>query len=54
MQPELEQMKKQVRVEVMNNRVKINKEMEKAQKDLIKQEKEYKIEMKQLVRGEDI
>jgi membrane-associated protease RseP (regulator of RpoE activity) len=54
LQPELEHLNKQVQVEVMNHRVEINKEIEKAQKDLIKQEKEYKIEMRQLVPGADI
>jgi serine protease Do len=53
-QPELEQLRKQVQVEVQNHRLEINKDLEKAQKELIKQQKEYKIEMKQFVRDADI
>jgi serine protease Do len=53
-QPELEQLKKEVQEEVLNQRVEIKKEMQKVQKDLIKQQKELKIEMKKIVRDADI
>jgi hypothetical protein len=52
--PEMEQLKKQVQGEVMNRQVEINKEMEKAQKDLVKQQKQFKIEIKKFVRDADI
>ena len=50
----MEQLKKQVQGEVMNRQVEINKEMEKAQKDLVKQQKQFKIEIKKFVRDADI
>ncbi len=54
LQPEMEQLKKEVQVEVLDRRGEIKKEMEKMQKDLLKQQEELKIEMKQWVRDADI
>ena len=53
-QPDLEQAKKEIQVEILNRRVEIKKEMEKMQKDLLKQEKELKMEMKQWMKDAEI
>ena len=54
LQPEMEQLRKGLHVELLNRRLEIKKEMEKLQKDLIKQQKELKIEMKTMMRDADI
>jgi hypothetical protein len=54
LQPQMEKLKKEVQMEVLDSRGEIKKEMEKMQKDLLKQQEELKIEMKQWVRDADI
>jgi membrane-associated protease RseP (regulator of RpoE activity) len=54
LQPEMEQLRKGIQVEVLKHQGEIKKEMEKLQKDLIKQQEELKIEMRTMVRDADI